>query len=75
MSSPHPRQIRLTAAHLPDNAPTVAWIQPERHLGAPLRMPKARDPSEQTSALIVIILTSACTIIAILDLVLMAANA
>jgi hypothetical protein len=38
-------------------------------------MPTARDPSEQTSALIVIILTSACTIIAILDLVLMAANA
>jgi hypothetical protein len=75
VSSPRPHQSRPTVPHLPDNAPNVTWIGPNSQRYTPLPMPKARDRSEQTQALIVIFLTFACTVMAILDLFLLAANA
>jgi len=75
MSSPHPHQSQPTPAHLPDNAHNVAWINHNNQRYTPLPMPKAGDRSEQTQALIVIVLTFACTVMAILDLILLAANA
>jgi hypothetical protein len=58
-------------------SPDVRWIRPDRLAYLPPPMPKAtlRERSERANALIVIVLTLACTALAIFDLFLLASGA
>jgi hypothetical protein len=65
------------AEFAPTSSPTdVKWIRPDRPAYLPPPMPERaiRERSERTNALIVIVLTLACTILAIFDLFLLASG-
>ena len=57
-------------------APDVRWIRPDRpaYLPPPMAKAQATERSERANALIVIVLTLACTALAIFDLFLLAAG-
>jgi hypothetical protein len=56
-------------------APDVRWIRPDRPAHLPPPASKAvQERSERANALIVIVLTLACTVLAIFDLFLLAAG-
>jgi hypothetical protein len=57
-------------------APDVKWIRPDRsaYLPPPMSKSAATERSERANALIVIVLTLACTILAIFDLFLLASG-
>ncbi len=55
------------------DASSVRWIRDES-VNAPLVLPTITDRSERTTALIVVALTLACTVLAIYDLFLLAAG-
>jgi hypothetical protein len=57
-------------------APDVRWIRPDRpaYLPPPMSKTAIRERSERANALIVIVLTLACTALAIFDLFLLAAG-
>jgi hypothetical protein len=61
---------------LANGAPDVKWIRPDRpaYLPPPMSKTAARERSEQANALIVIVLTLACTVLAIFDLFLLASG-
>ena len=56
--------------------PDVKWIPPAKPTHLPPRMPKSavRERSERANALIVIVLTLACTALAIFNLFLLASG-
>ena len=58
------------------SAPDVKWIRPESpaYLPSPMSKSAATERSERANALIVIVLTLACTILAIFDLFLLASG-
>ncbi|HEY2201866.1 MAG TPA: hypothetical protein VGH56_08255 [Solirubrobacteraceae bacterium] len=64
----------FTDSHLSQGAHNVTWIPAESATYAPPPLPKANDRSEQTSAIIVMVLTLACTALAMFDLFLLAAG-
>ena len=51
----------------------VAWVNPDRPAGASATMKLTEDRIDQTSAIVVIVLTLACSALAIYDLFLLAA--
>jgi len=57
-------------------APDVKWIRPDSnvYLPPPIFKSAAKERSEQATARIVIVLTLACTILAIFDLFLLASG-
>ena len=57
-------------------APDVRWIRPDRlaYLPPPMAKTAIRERSERANALIVIVLTLACTVLALYDLFLLAAG-
>jgi len=72
--APHPGRIGLSPA---SGSGGVQWIRPEQpqYLPPPAPDGSAQQRSERTHALIVIALTLACTVLAILDLFLLASGA
>jgi hypothetical protein len=54
----------------------IKWIRPDRptHLPPPMPASQAKERSERANALIVIVLTLACSALAIFDLFLLAAG-
>jgi hypothetical protein len=63
-----------TGAGLPDGGHEVKWIGPQRSVHLPPPMPTGRSRSEQAPALVVILLTLACTALCVFDLFLLAAG-
>jgi hypothetical protein len=57
-----------------DGSPNVRWIRPESTSYSPTPLPGAGERSERTAAMIVMVLTLACTALAIFDLYLLAAG-
>ena len=57
-------------------APDVKWIRPDRqaYLPPPMSKTAIRERSERANAMIVIVLTLACTALAIFDLFLLASG-
>ncbi len=58
-------------------APDVRWIRPDRpaaYLPSPVAKAQAAERSERANAMIVIVLTLACTVLALYDLFLLAAG-
>jgi hypothetical protein len=57
-------------------APDVKWIRPDRpaYLPPPMSNAAATGRSERVNALIVIVLTLACTVLAVFDLFLLASG-
>jgi hypothetical protein len=74
LNAGRPSQMGFTPAGSP---PDVRWIPPSAPTHLPPPMPKsaARERSERTSALVVIVLTLACTALALYDLLLLAMGA
>jgi len=68
-----PGRVGLTPASGP---PDVKWIRTDRSTYVPPPMPSstARERAERTNALIVVVLTLACTALAIFDLFLLASG-
>jgi hypothetical protein len=58
------------------DAPDVKWIRPDRpaYLPPPASKAAIRERSERANALTVIVLTLACTVLAIFDLFLLASG-
>ncbi len=58
------------------SAPDVKWIRPDRpaYLPPPASKTSIRERSERANAMIVIVLTLACTVLAIFDLFLLASG-
>ncbi len=54
----------------------VRWIRPDRptHLPPPMPKSSARERAERTNALIVTVLTLACTVLAVFDLFMLASG-
>jgi len=67
---------RMGFAPMSGGAPDVKWIRPDSHAYMPPPMSKTaiRERSERAHALIVIVLTLACTALAIFDLFLLASG-
>lgn len=61
---------------LASGAPDVKWIRPDRptYMAPPIAKSQATEHSERAIALIVIVLTLACTVLALYDLFLLAAG-
>ncbi len=59
------------------SAPDVTWIRPDSqaYLPPPMSQAQATERSERATARIVIVLTLACTVLALYDLFLLAAGA
>jgi len=74
--SPSTPTIRFTDSRRSSSAHQggVTWIRPESSVYVPPPLPQARDRSEQTSAIVVIVLTLACTALSIFDLFLLASG-
>ena len=73
MSAGQSSRVGFTPA---SGAPDVKWIRPDSlaYLPPPISKSAAKERSEQATARIVIILTFACTILAIFDLLLLASG-
>jgi len=58
------------------DAQDIKWIRPDRpaYLAPPIPETPATERSERAKALIVIVLTLACTVLAIFDLILLASG-
>jgi hypothetical protein len=61
----------------PTSSPDVRWTRPDglAYLPPPMSKAALRERSERANALIVIVLTLACTVLAIFDLFLLASGA
>jgi hypothetical protein len=57
-------------------APDVKWIRPDRpaYLSPPASKTAIRERSERVNAMIVLVLTLACTVLAVFDLFLLASG-
>jgi hypothetical protein len=73
MSAGQSGRVGLTLASGPSD---VKWIRPDRlaYLPPPMSKTAIQERSERANALIVIVLTFACTVLAIFDLFLLAAG-
>jgi hypothetical protein len=58
------------------SSPEVSWIRPQSQIGLPPSMQRSRavERAERANANVVILLTLACTVLAIFDLFLLAAG-
>jgi hypothetical protein len=74
MSPGGPRSKGLVGAGLPDGGHEVRWIRPQRGVYLPPPKPAGRSRSEQAPAIVVILLTLACTALCIFDLFLLASG-
>ncbi len=74
MSAEAPRGEGLAGVGLPDGGHEVRWIGPRRDVYLPPPRPTGRSRSEQAPAIIVILLTLACTALCIFDLFLLASG-
>ncbi len=57
-----------------DGSPNVRWIRPESMAYNPTSLSSTGGRSDQTAAMIVMVLTLACTALAVFDLYLLAAG-
>jgi hypothetical protein len=73
LSAGQSSRVRCVSA---SGAPDVKWIAPDRqsYLPPPMSKSAATERSERANAMIVIVLTLACSVLAIFDLFLLASG-